>query len=195
MAFHTADVIGSPSASPRPLIAQSPTADGSPKSSAETSRRLLRAACRRPRTCVPKRELLRVMPKSSPVASLRQRRPLITRRSCSVPLLGRSKEVMATVWYRPRRSAPFAVLAATRTQPSSFAPGGHDRVAMCGLRPGGEDVVVGLFESECPGDRGARGACAWWDPEEVAAVAAVRLGGRVDDDQPLSFRRHPSLRR
>jgi hypothetical protein len=54
MAFHTADVIGSPSASPRPLIAQSPTADGSPQASAETSRGQLCGVCRRHEVAPPR---------------------------------------------------------------------------------------------------------------------------------------------
>ena len=44
-----------------------------------------------------------------------------------------------------------------------------------------EDVVVGVVEAECPADGLACGARGWRHAEEVAAVAAVWFGGRVDD--------------
>ena len=51
-------------------------------------------------------------------------------------------------------------------------------VALRGCR---EYVVVGVVEAECPADGFACGARGWRHAEEVAAVAAVWLGGRVDD--------------
>ena len=44
-----------------------------------------------------------------------------------------------------------------------------------------EYVVVGVVEAECPSDGFPCGARGWRHAEEVAAVAAVTFGGRVDD--------------
>ena len=60
---------------------------------------------------------------------------------------------------------------------------------------GREDVVVGLSKPNVQATASRAVRTGWWDAEEVAAVAAVGFGGRVDDlDELGAFSVEPDLR-